>query len=45
MYRALLAEGLVVNAVRPTAIRLAPPITVSVDEIDEAVGKIALVLS
>ena len=45
VYRALLAEGLVVNAVGPTAIRLAPPITVSVDEIHEAVGKIALVLS
>jgi acetylornithine/N-succinyldiaminopimelate aminotransferase len=45
VYRALLAEGLVVNAVGPTAIRLAPPITVSVDEIHEAVGKIAGVLS
>jgi len=45
VYRALLAEGLVVNAVGPTAIRLAPPITVSVEEIHEAVGKIALVLS
>jgi acetylornithine/N-succinyldiaminopimelate aminotransferase len=45
VYRALLAEGLVVNAVGPTAIRLAPPITVSLDEIHEAVGTIALVLS
>ena len=45
VYRALLAEGVVVNAVGPTAIRLAPPITVSVEEIHEAVGKIALVLS
>jgi len=45
VYRALLGEGLVVNAVGPTAIRLAPPITVSVDEIHEAVGKIAGVLS
>jgi len=45
VYRALLAEGLVVNAVGPTAIRLAPPLTVSVDELHEAVGKIAAVLS
>lgn len=30
--------GLVVNAVSPTAIRFAPPLTVSKEEIDEAVG-------
>ena len=32
-----LDAGLVVNAVTPTALRLAPPLTVSDDEIDEAV--------
>jgi len=37
----LLGEGLVVNAVTPTALRLAPPLTVSSAEIDEAVGMIA----
>ena len=33
-----LDAGLVVNAVTPTALRLAPPLLVSDDEIDEAVG-------
>ncbi len=33
-----LRAGLVVNAVTPTALRLTPPITVSGDEIDEAVA-------
>src|SRR5829696_2332351 len=37
VYRRLLAEGLVTNAVTPTALRFAPPLTVSDDEIDEAV--------
>ena len=32
----LLSGGLVVNAVTPTALRLAPPLTVSDEEIDEA---------
>ncbi|HEY3484882.1 MAG TPA: aminotransferase class III-fold pyridoxal phosphate-dependent enzyme, partial [Ilumatobacteraceae bacterium] len=40
VYSALLARGLVVNAVGPTTLRLAPPITVSDAEIDEAVGLI-----
>ena len=40
----LLADGLVVNAVTPTALRLAPPVTVSGAEIDEAVSMIAAVL-
>ncbi|HJU52214.1 MAG TPA: acetylornithine transaminase [Acidimicrobiia bacterium] len=31
-----LAEGLIVNAVRPDAIRLTPPLTVSADEVDKA---------
>jgi len=41
----LLANGLVVNAVTPTALRLAPPLTVSSDEIDRAVAKIAAAIS
>jgi len=44
-YRQLLERGLVTNAVTPTALRLAPPITVSDAEIDEAVGLLAGVLS
>ncbi len=34
---AVLANGLVVNAVTPTALRFAPPLTVSDSEIDEAI--------
>ena len=44
-YAELLARGLVTNAVTPTALRLAPPITVTDDEIDEAVSLIAAVLA
>ena len=44
-YVALLARGLVTNAVTATALRLAPPITVSDAEIDEAVAMIAEVLA
>ena len=44
-YRQLLDRGLVTNAVTPTALRLAPPITVSDAEIDEAVGLLGEVLS
>jgi acetylornithine/succinyldiaminopimelate/putrescine aminotransferase len=40
----LLERGLVVNAVTPTALRLAPPITVSESEIDEACALLAEVL-
>jgi predicted acetylornithine/succinylornithine family transaminase len=36
----LLEAGLIVNAVTPTALRLAPPLLVSDDEIDAAVGLI-----
>jgi acetylornithine/succinyldiaminopimelate/putrescine aminotransferase len=42
VYAALLDSGLVTNAVTPTAVRFAPPLTVSDAEIDEAlelVGK------
>jgi predicted acetylornithine/succinylornithine family transaminase len=41
----LLARGLVVNAVTPTALRLAPPLTVSEEELDEAVALLAEVLA
>ena len=39
--RGRLAAGLVVNAVTPTALRLAPPLLISDDEIDEAVAILA----
>ena len=42
---ALLERGLVTNAVTPTALRLAPPITVSHDEISEAMATMKVVLS
>jgi acetylornithine/succinyldiaminopimelate/putrescine aminotransferase len=45
VYTELLARGLVTNAVTPTAIRLAPPITVTEAEIDEAIALIAAVLA
>ena len=41
---AALERGLIVNAPRPDTIRLAPPITVSDDEIDEAVAVLGDVL-
>jgi acetylornithine/N-succinyldiaminopimelate aminotransferase len=40
----LLAAGVVSNAVTPTALRFAPPLTVSDDEIDEAVARLSEVL-
>jgi len=42
---ASLDAGLVVNAVTPTALRFAPPLTVSDDEIDEAAVILGKVLS
>lgn len=39
-----LAKGLVVNAVTPTALRLAPSLLVTAEEIDEAMGKLAAAL-
>jgi acetylornithine/N-succinyldiaminopimelate aminotransferase len=42
--RALLEQRLVVNATGPDTVRLLPPLTVSDDEIDEAVGRIAALL-
>jgi predicted acetylornithine/succinylornithine family transaminase len=41
----LLARGLVTNAVTATALRLAPPITVTVDETDEALRLLREVLA
>ncbi|HEY5015021.1 MAG TPA: aminotransferase class III-fold pyridoxal phosphate-dependent enzyme, partial [Acidimicrobiia bacterium] len=43
--RACLAAGVVVNAVTPSALRFAPPLTVSNAEIDEAVAIIGRVLA
>ncbi len=40
----LLAQGVVVNAVTPTALRLAPSLLISDAEVDEAVARIAAVL-
>ena len=45
IYTDLLGLGLIVNAVTPTTLRLVPPITVSDDEIDEAVAMIAASLA
>jgi acetylornithine/N-succinyldiaminopimelate aminotransferase len=39
-----LKEGLVVNAVTPTALRLEPPLTISAEELEEGVAKLAKVL-
>jgi acetylornithine/succinyldiaminopimelate/putrescine aminotransferase len=44
-YTELLQRGLVTNAVTATALRLAPPLTVTTDEIDEAVALITAVLA
>jgi acetylornithine/succinyldiaminopimelate/putrescine aminotransferase len=43
-YSALLERGLVTNAVTPTSLRFAPPLTVSEHEIDEAVAMVGDVL-
>jgi len=45
VYLDLLDRGLIVNAVTPTTIRLLPPITVTDDEIDEAVALITTCLA
>ena len=41
----LLSKGLVTNAVTATALRLAPPITVTIDEMNEALGIMRTVLA
>ena len=43
--RACLAAGLIVNGVTPTALRLAPPMTISSDELVEGVGILASALA
>jgi predicted acetylornithine/succinylornithine family transaminase len=43
-YAALLDRGLIVNAVTPTTLRFAPPITVTEAELEEAAGLVAEVL-
>jgi acetylornithine/N-succinyldiaminopimelate aminotransferase len=45
VYLELLSRGLVTNAVNATSLRLAPPITTSYEQIDEAVHLIAAVLA
>ena len=45
IYADLLGLGLIVNAVTPTTLRLVPPITVTDEEIDEAVAMIAASLA
>jgi len=45
VYLELLNRGLITNAVNATSLRLAPPITVSDAEIDEAVAIVASVLA
>jgi acetylornithine/N-succinyldiaminopimelate aminotransferase len=42
---AALGAGLVINAVTPTALRLAPPLLVSDDEIDEAMTILGSVMT
>jgi acetylornithine/N-succinyldiaminopimelate aminotransferase len=42
---ACLAEGLIANNVRPNALRLCPPLTVSEEEIDQAVAMVERVLA
>lgn len=43
--RALTDQHLIVNAVRPDAVRFAPPLTVSADEVTEAVSRFAAALA
>ncbi len=45
VYQELLDLGLITNAVTPTTLRLIPPLTVSDDEIDEAVAMLTSVLA
>ena len=45
VYRSLLDHGLVANAVGPTSLRFAPPLTVSDAEIDEAVAIVDAILN
>jgi 4-aminobutyrate aminotransferase-like enzyme len=42
---ACLEEGLVVNNVRPNTLRLSPPLTVSEEELEEGLAKLAKVFA
>ncbi len=42
---AALAQGLVVNNVRPDAVRFAPPLTVTSKEVDEALARFSRALT
>jgi len=42
---ALLDQRLVVNATGPTTIRLLPPLTIDVDEVDEALARLGAALA
>ena len=43
--RALLEERLVINATGPGTLRFVPPLVISADEVDEALGRLAHLLS
>lgn len=43
--RALLAERLIVNATGPTTVRLLPPLTISPDDVDDALARLGRVLA
>ncbi|HZL07092.1 MAG TPA: aminotransferase class III-fold pyridoxal phosphate-dependent enzyme, partial [Coriobacteriia bacterium] len=43
--RALLAEHLIVNATGPTTVRLLPPLTISPDDVDDALARLARALA
>jgi acetylornithine/N-succinyldiaminopimelate aminotransferase len=45
IYADLLAHGLIVNAVNPSTIRLVPPITVTDEEVDEALTLMAAAIA
>jgi predicted acetylornithine/succinylornithine family transaminase len=45
VYKALIAKGLICNAVNPTTLRFAPPLTVSDDELEEAAQLVAQALA
>jgi acetylornithine/N-succinyldiaminopimelate aminotransferase len=42
--RALLDQGLVLNATGPDSVRLLPPLTVASDEVDQALERLAAAL-
>jgi acetylornithine/succinyldiaminopimelate/putrescine aminotransferase len=44
MRRALFEQRLVTNATGPTSLRLLPPLTVTADQIDDALGRLGAVL-